>query len=119
MIVWNEKCKKCKDKCDVMYFVQNFENWTSGNNHIDKFIQNSQLSAHNYGQKALEWIPYNRLYDIKYISDEVYRAKWFDGCIDKWDSKTQNWKRCNKNIVVALKSINNAAYVTSEFIKKV
>jgi hypothetical protein len=40
------KCKKCKDTCYTIHFQHNFENWTSGNNNIDKFIQSTQLSAH-------------------------------------------------------------------------
>ena len=71
-------CKACKAK----HFQQNFEKWTSGNVDIDKFIQDTQLSA-NYSKKVLEWIPYDRFYDIKYIAKggfgKVYKAKWIDG----------------------------------------
>ena len=45
-------------------YQQNFKNWTSGNGIVDKFIQDTQLSQHAYN-KALEWIPYDRFYDIK------------------------------------------------------
>jgi hypothetical protein len=96
-----------------MYFQQNFINWTSGNNDIDKFIQDSQLSVHdNYKiSEALEWIPYNRFYDhTKYIAkswfSEVHKAKWTDGFIDRWDIEHQNWIRRNQNIIVELKSID-------------
>ena len=66
-------CRECNQRntghlwckaCNTKHFQQNFENWTSGNNYIDKFIQNSQLSEHtSWGSEinALEWIPYNRL----------------------------------------------------------
>ncbi|GET02618.1 kinase-like domain-containing protein [Rhizophagus clarus] len=70
-----------------MRFQRNFENWTSGNNNIDKFIRDTQLSAHDnyYMDYALEWIPYDRLRDIKYIAEvelgNVYRANWIDGNI--------------------------------------
>jgi hypothetical protein len=48
-------CQNCNSK----RFQQNFDNWTSGNDDIDKFIQNTQLSAKNCYQ-LLEWIPYER-----------------------------------------------------------
>src|SRR4051812_30979781 len=85
MVVWIEICVKCNPVCPSVYFQQNFENWTSGNNDIDNLIQDAQLSAHHYASQALEWIPYNRFYDIKYIAKggfgKVYRAKWIDGRI--------------------------------------
>jgi hypothetical protein len=104
-----------------MHFQHNFNNWTSGNNDIDKFIQSTQLSEHNYyGCQALEWIPYNRFYDIKYVTEstkfeKVYKANWIDGCINEWDNDNQNWRRVNQNMIVILKNLNNPASVTSEF----
>jgi hypothetical protein len=47
MVVLNEICRKCNNICSSVYFQKNFENWTSGNNDIDKFIQDAQLSAHH------------------------------------------------------------------------
>src|SRR4051794_34337555 len=83
MMVLNSKCKKCNKICNSIHFQQNFKNWKSGNNDIDKFIQGTQLLAHNNAEKALEWIYYDRLCDIKYVTKdefgEVYRANWIDG----------------------------------------
>src|SRR6266496_5293673 len=102
MMVLGDKCKVCNCICSSIYYQQNFGNWTSGNNDIDKLIQDTQLSAHNDVSKALEWIPYDRFYDVKYNSegefDKMYQANWIDGCIDNWDVKSQNWKRSNQNI---------------------
>src|SRR6266498_2416806 len=85
-------CKACNSKS----FQQNFKKWTSGNVDIDKFIQETQLSANSHHQ-VLEWIPYDRFYDIKYIAKggfgKVYKANWIDGFIFYWDNKNQNWKR--------------------------
>ena len=67
MAVLGEICKKCNYKCSAIHFQQNFDNWTSNNNDINIFIQDAQLSAHDNADKALEWIPYNRFYNIKYI----------------------------------------------------
>jgi len=47
-------CPKCNkpntgyrwcQQCNAKRFQQDFPNWTSGNKYIDKFIQESQLSA--------------------------------------------------------------------------
>ena len=123
MMVLNELCKECNHICNAKHFQQNFENWTSGNNDIDKFIHDAQLSVHNNAKEALEWIPYGRFYDIKYIAEggfgEVYKANWIDGCIDKWDNTSQNWERNNQNMFVSLKNLNSLANVTVEFINKV
>ena len=69
MVVWNEICEKCNCICNAKHFQQNFDNWTSNNNDINIFIQDAQLLEHTTGsvKNALEWIPYNRFYDIKYI----------------------------------------------------
>jgi hypothetical protein len=107
--------------CSAKHFQQNFKNWTSGNDNIDKFIQDTQLSV-NYHQNVLEWIPYNKFYDVKFIAKggfgQVYRANWIDGYIYKWNNKNQDWDRYS-NITVALKVLNNSKNVTWEFINEV
>jgi hypothetical protein len=127
MMVLDGICEKCNRVCNSIHFHQNFNNWTSGNNDIDKFIQNTQLSAHDDIKRALEWIPYDRLlyHTIKYITDddkfdgEVYRANWIDGCINEWDDENINWERKNQNMFVILKLLNNPEKITSEFKNKV
>ena len=116
------KCKQCDRMCNTKHFQQNFKNWTSGNNDIDKFIQDTQLSAHDNAKEALEWISYDRFYNIKYIAEgefgKVYRANWIDGCIDKWNNENQNWKRKDQNMFVILKCLN-LTDVILEFINQV
>ena len=124
-------CKECNQKnthyswckaCNAKHFQQNFEKWSSGNVDIDKFIQEAQLSPNDRYQ-VLEWIPYDRFYDIEYIAKggfgKVYRANWIDGSIRDWDNKNQNWIRWDSNKFVALKSLNNSKNVTLEFINEV
>src|SRR6266536_1521450 len=117
----NTGIKWCK-ACNAKYFQQNFSKWSSDNIDIDKFIQDTQLSAIYYFQ-VLEWIPYDRFYDIEFIAKggfgKVYRAKWIDGWIRKWDIENQNWKRYESNEFVALKSLNNSKNVTLEFLNEV
>ncbi|GES91743.1 kinase-like domain-containing protein [Rhizophagus clarus] len=85
-------CKECYSK----KFQQNFGNWTSGNEQIDKFIKESQLNARNWSE-LLEWIPYNRLRNIKYLAQggfsTVYKAIWLDGKVRHWDYEKQGWNR--------------------------
>ncbi|CAG8764074.1 9703_t:CDS:1, partial [Dentiscutata heterogama] len=60
-------CNKCGsqklldewcDKCDREIFESNFPNWTSGNEVIDNFIRETQLSA-TTKFNFLEWIPFS------------------------------------------------------------
>ncbi|GBC18827.2 kinase-like domain-containing protein [Rhizophagus irregularis DAOM 181602=DAOM 197198] len=115
-------CKECNEICIAKRFQQNFKNWTSGNNDIDKIIQDSQLSDHYETKKALEWIPYDRFHNIKYIAKggfgKVYKANWIDGPIDKWSKKHNNWIRKN-NKDVALKKLNNSKKFSLEFMSEI
>ena len=90
MMVLKDKCKECNYICNAIHFQQNFENWTSGNEDINKFIQDTQLSA-DYYNEVLEWIPYDKFNNIEFIAKggfgRVYRATWIDGYIQNWDNK--------------------------------
>ncbi len=133
-------CKECYSK----KFQQNFGNWTSGNEDIDKFIQESQLNA-RYTSELLEWIPYNRLRNIKFLAQggfsTVYEAIWLDGPIENWDYEKQDWKRFvydqdykdanNPQIknplksnekygcMVVLKSLNDSSNINGDFLNEV
>jgi hypothetical protein len=123
MMVLNNKCMECNKICNCIYFQYKFIDWTSGNNDIDKFIQDTQLLAHKDVSKVLEWIPYNRFYDIKYTAKggfgKVYSANWINGKIICWDTKNQNWKREECNMFVNLKSLDALNNFTLEFVNKV
>ncbi|RHZ82820.1 hypothetical protein Glove_103g67 [Diversispora epigaea] len=99
-------CKPCNSK----HFQNDFNNWTSGNDKIDKFIQDSQLNANNHYQ-VIEWIPYDRFKDVKQIGKggfgTIHYARWIDGYIKKWDIENQQWKRWDDNSEVALKKFDN------------
>jgi hypothetical protein len=121
----NDICENCKCVCYKIHFQRNFKNWTSGNNYIDTFIQFTQLSVHYQCEilNALEWIPYNRFYDVKYISEDsfgkAYRAKWIDGYICKWNDYYENWERYDRNIFVILISLNDPKCITLNFMNEV
>src|SRR3989337_1944548 len=93
VVLSRNECKKCNRLCNAIHFQHKFIDWTSGNNDIDKFIQDTQLSEHTYYSvnNALEWIPYDRLYIVKDEFDKIYGANWIDGCISYWNNTNQNW----------------------------
>lgn len=86
--------------CNAQHFREDFENWTSGNLEIDKFIQKSQLDTKHRSQ-ILEWIPYDRLVvEPKSIGKgcfgEVYKAEWIDRAISHWNIEENKWERLEK-----------------------
>ena len=130
---WYGLCEKCKQPktgyywCQICNFRQNFQNWTSGNHDVDKFIQKMQLKAKDERQ-VIEWIEYDRFENIEYLAKggfgTTFKAIWKDGPIWSWDSENNQWKR-NKtyfhhpNYPVALKCLHNSQNITTEFLSEV
>src|SRR5207237_8493225 len=94
-------CENCNQECLATLFCElcvrnylkaKFSNWTSGNNDIDNLIQKCQMETFEPGM-IVEWIPYNNLQNIKYLTkggcSEIYTADWIDGSYWEWDSKEQ------------------------------
>ncbi|PKY60336.1 kinase-like protein, partial [Rhizophagus irregularis] len=73
--------------------------------------------------KIIEWIPYNNLQDISYLTEggfsKIYKASWIDGYYIEWDSKKQQLKRFgNQNVVLKkLENIENASNSWFEEVK--
>ncbi len=71
--VWYYRCNECNAK----QFQQDFPNWTSGNEFIDRFIQETQLNVQS-NFIVIEWVPYNRFKNIEYhdkgVSGTIYKA---------------------------------------------
>ena len=110
------------NQCNAKRFQQDFPNWTSGNIYIDNFIQETQFSAKSE-YHVLEWIPYNRLTNIKYLAkggfSTVFKATWLDGgYIWRWDNGKKQWKRWPNDEVV-IKSLNNSSNINEEFLNEV
>ncbi|RHZ85142.1 hypothetical protein Glove_71g84 [Diversispora epigaea] len=97
-------CKPCNSK----HFQNDFNNWTSGNDKIDKFIQDAQLNA-NDKWEVIEWIPYDRFTRVKQIGKggfgTIHYAGWIGGYIREWDIENQRWDRGYSE--VALKKFDN------------
>jgi hypothetical protein len=133
----NGLCKECKQpktdrkwckSCNSKHFQQNFKNWTSGNNEIDKLIQKAQLNAKK-NWKILEWIEYDRFENVKYLAKggfgTIYKAIWKDGYIREWDFENNQWIRSKyyaevyKNFPVVLKCLHNSQDITVDFLREV
>ena len=115
------------NQCNGKQFQQDFPNWTSGNNYIDNFIQETQLSTKHIDH-VLEWIPYNRLTNIKYLAkggfSTVYNARWLDGYIQWWNYDKKQWFRYrnpyhSEDYPVVIKSLNNSSNINEEFLNEV
>jgi hypothetical protein len=104
----NKWCQLCR----VTYLENNFKNWTSGNEKIDDFIQKKQLKS-----IIFEWIPYNRLVNIKEIrKGDFSTAIWEDGplyCHNGWKLKRISYEK------VFLKYLYSSQNINNEFLNKV
>ncbi|CAJ0842334.1 8378_t:CDS:2 [Entrophospora sp. SA101] len=114
-------CPECSQRinsnwceyCEPIQFKENFDNWTSEDTEIDRFIQGTQLSAKNCTD-YLEWIPFESFIGIdKYDEAEtgiVYAANWKKGPKDSWDEIERKFIRKRDLTKVALISYGNNAY---------
>ncbi|RHZ69970.1 hypothetical protein Glove_276g91 [Diversispora epigaea] len=104
----------CKP-CNSTRFKNDFDKWTSGNDTIDKFIQDAQLNANRW-DKVIEWIPYDRFKYIKELAKggfgTIYYAEWFG----VWDDK-QQWKRSGQHEVV-LKKFDGIGDINEDFLNE-
>ncbi|CAB4408559.1 unnamed protein product [Rhizophagus irregularis] len=126
-IIYNEGtrriCENCNQKCLATlyceycvrnYLKYNFSYWTSGNNVIDNLIKNCQMETLT-PSRIIEWVPYNNLENIKYLTkggfSEIFTAKWIDGRYEEWDSKVQQLVRYGTHNVILkeLKNVENAS----------
>ncbi|EXX74125.1 hypothetical protein RirG_054030 [Rhizophagus irregularis DAOM 197198w] len=113
--------EKWCQSCNAKRFKNNFKNWTSGNKHIDEFIQQSQLNAIHY-KTCLEWIPFEKFQNVTYIAEggygKIYSAEWPEGHIKYWDIENQKWYRFIYK-KYALKSSYNSSDICSDFLNEV
>ena len=125
-----DKCKQPKTSycwCRICNFQQNFQNWTSGNHDVDKFIQKTQLKAKRPWE-LIEWIEYDRFENIEYLAKggfgTTFKAIWKDGPIISWDPFSNRWVRQKTywdhlDYPVALKCLHNSQNITTEFLSEV
>jgi hypothetical protein len=92
--------------------VQSTFIWSSGNEKIDKFIQEKQLKIKDHNDIVFEWIPYNQFNEIKKTGRNnlitVYSAVWKDGPLYKKDMWYNISYTRDSNKKVALKCLHNS-----------
>ncbi|CAB4437987.1 unnamed protein product [Rhizophagus irregularis] len=116
-------CKECVPRCII-------EGWTSGNDDINDFINDTIYDAREeyigggvYYPSYLEWVPFDRFKDIKQIGEggfaKVYSATWVDGIAKYIKQDDGNWIKCEpKSIKVALKRLNGSQNVSADFLNE-
>ncbi|RHZ48713.1 hypothetical protein Glove_543g20 [Diversispora epigaea] len=98
-------CEFCIRKC----LKNDFGNWTSGNNEIDKLIQECQETI--APNSVIEWIEYDQFENVEHLTDGgcsiIYTAIWKDGCYYKWDPERKILERFGRQNI-ALKSLKDS-----------
>ncbi|RHZ84430.1 hypothetical protein Glove_82g74 [Diversispora epigaea] len=106
---WHQAIQYC-EYCIRKYLENNFGNWTSGNDEIDKLIQECQKKT-LAPFAVIEWISYDQFENIEYLTEggcaSIYKAIWKGGAYDKWNSEKQILERYGRQIVI-LKRLNNS-----------
>ncbi|CAG8697023.1 7114_t:CDS:2 [Cetraspora pellucida] len=106
--------------CESNRFESEFPHWTSGNIDIDDFIRQSQKNAYT-AQDYLEWIPYERFVEVKYLANggygDVYTAYWKEGPRWAWNEQKMERVRTGPRKVV-LKSLTNSQEITLDFLNE-
>src|SRR5688572_24055315 len=126
-------CEDCQLECLATSFCEycfrnylkaNFSNWTSGNDEIDNLIQKCQMETKR-PSGVTEWIPYNNLQNIKYLTkggcSEIYTADWIYGAYEEWDPKGQQLIRAYELGVqyVVLKRLENVESANRRWFEEV
>ncbi|PKY56144.1 kinase-like protein [Rhizophagus irregularis] len=119
----NQECL-AKTYCEICvrnYLKAKFSNWTSaGNVIIDNLIQECQMKS-IAPYLIPEWIPYNNLQNIKYLTkggfSEIYTAIWINGSFIEWDSEEQQLKRYGSHEIV-LKRLENVENANQSWIEE-
>ena len=126
-------CETCNQECLATlyceycirnYLKANFSNWTSGNDDIDNLIQICQMET-LMPEKVVEWIPYDNLQNIKYLTEggfsKIYTAQWINGSYWEWNSEKQQLTREFEGGVqyVILKRLENVENANQSWLEEV
>ncbi|RHZ82771.1 hypothetical protein Glove_103g139 [Diversispora epigaea] len=106
---WHQATQYC-EFCIRKYLENNFRNWKSGNEEIDKLIQECQQKTVS-PRRVIEWINYDQFKNIEHLTEggcaTIYIAIWKDGCYNKWNSENQMLERFGRQKII-LKRLNNS-----------
>jgi len=106
------KCSKCGEPrtsigwckpCNTKKLKDQFQNWTSGNDHLDEFIRETQISA-NTPFDYMRWIPFDSFSDLQFIAKGGFGAVY--------SAKSKSWGQ------VALKFLDNSQELTRDFLEE-
>lgn len=107
------KCSKCGEPrtsigwckpCNTKKLKDQFQNWTSGNDDLDEFIRETQISA-NTPFDYMRWIPFDSFSEFEFIAKGGFGAVF--------SAKSKSWGQ------VALKFLDNSQELTSDFLEEV
>ncbi|CAB4412388.1 unnamed protein product [Rhizophagus irregularis] len=115
------------EKCDKKYANINIKlcltcQYISGNEVIDKLIQEMQLKVKSYNDIIFEWVPYSQFDNIEKICEgdfaaEIHSAIWKNGPLN-YDNFIKEYIR-TRNKEVTLKYLYNTQDITNVFINKI
>ena len=126
-------CENCQNECLATLFCEHcvrnylkakFSSWTSGSDDVDNLIQECQMKT-LVPYMIPEWIPYNNLQNIKYLTkggySEIYTADWIGGCYQEWDPKEKQLKREFEfsGQLVVLKKLENIESANRSWLEEV
>ncbi|EXX78472.1 Skm1p [Rhizophagus irregularis DAOM 197198w] len=113
-------CESCNQECLATFYCEycvqnylkeNFPYWTSGNISVDVLIMKSCQMKTLFPYGIIEWIPYEKLQNIKFLTkggySEIYTANWINGGYVGWHTKKQQLKKLGKRQKVILKTLGN------------
>jgi serine/threonine protein kinase len=93
----------------------------SGNEVVDRLIQEMQLKINSNDDIVFEWVPYSQFDNIKEVGKggfaKVYSAIWKNGPL-YYDNDKYEYTR-NQNKKVALKCLNDSQNISNKFLNEV
>nr|CAG8511514.1 6974_t:CDS:2 [Entrophospora candida] len=100
--------------------INEFDNWTSGNDKLDRFIQQTQLENPD-PDYHLQWIPFENFGEVKFLEKGGFSSVFSGTLLNKTDQvwcENEN-KFVEKPLVVALKSLKNSQDLDEDFLDEI
>ncbi|CAG8688940.1 12853_t:CDS:2 [Ambispora leptoticha] len=109
-------CEHCMRSC----LKRQFSNWTSGNDIIDKMIQDAQMTLPT-PRGFTEWIPFSDFEQVAYKTrggfGEIFTAIWMKGYAKAFDQEKQEYIRSGPFKVI-LKVLSKSNKPNENFLKE-
>ncbi|CAG8518658.1 21912_t:CDS:2 [Gigaspora margarita] len=121
------QCEICKhstyakrycEHCIHNYLRQHFKDWTSGNDMIDKIIQDCQQQTQQ-PHRVIEWIPFVNFKSVQRLTENsVYTAFWNNGSFANWNIEKQLLERHGGH-PVTLKRLKDSNNNSSKWVREI